>query len=280
MKEDYHTAEGQAALWNGRAGQAWIDAQAALDRMFKAFEERLVQAVAGRSATSVLDVGCGTGSTTLAIARRTGAACLGLDISRAMIAVAEARAEQEGVAAQFLAADAQSHVLEPASFDMIVSRFGVMFFEDPVAAFANLRAAAAPGAQLCVFVWRSAAENPFMTAAERAAAPFLSDLPVRKPDAPGQFAFADPARVRRILADSGWKDIDIQPVDIVCMMRQSDLHGYVTRLGPLGMVLQEADAGTRAKVIDAVRAAFDAFVQGEEVRFTAACWQVHARALD
>ncbi len=139
MKENYRTAEGQAALWNGRAGQAWIDAQASLDRMFKPFEERLVQAVAGQPAKSVLDVGCGTGGTTLAVARQTGAACLGVDISRPMIAVAQARAKEEGTPAHFLAADAQSHVFEPASFDMIISRFGVMFFDDPVAAFTNLR---------------------------------------------------------------------------------------------------------------------------------------------
>ena len=278
MKGNYHTAEGQAALWNGRAGQAWIEAQETLDRMFKPFEERLVQVVTGRSAKSVLDVGCGTGGTTLGVARQTGAACLGVDISRPMIAVAQARAEDEGTPAHFLAGDAQSHAFAPASFDMIISRFGVMFFDDPVAAFTNLRGGVVYGGALCCFAWRGAAENPFMTTAERAAAPFLPDMPVRKPDAPGQFAFADQARVRRILEDSGWREIDIQPVDISCVLYKSALHDYVTRLGPLGMVLQEADAPTRAKVIDAVRAAFDPYVQGEEVRFTAACWQVSAKA--
>jgi ubiquinone/menaquinone biosynthesis C-methylase UbiE len=278
MKENYHTAEGQAALWNGRAGQAWIEAQETLDRMFKPFEERLVQAVAGQPAKSVLDIGCGTGSTTLAVARQTGAACLGVDISRPMIAVAQARAKDEGVPAHFLAADAQGHVFEPASFDMIISRFGVMFFDDPVAAFTDLRRGVVHGGALCCFAWRSAVENPFMTTAERAAAPFVPDMPVRKPDAPGQFAFADQARVRRILEDSGWREIDIQPVDIACTLYKSALHDYVTRLGPLGMVLQEADASTRARVIDAVRAAFDPYVQGEEVRFTAACWKISAKA--
>jgi SAM-dependent methyltransferase len=276
MKENYHTAEGQAALWNGRAGQAWIEAQETLDRMFKPFETLLVQAVA--SAESVLDVGCGTGGTTLAVARQTGAACLGVDISRPMVAVAKTRAELEGLPAHFLAADAQSHAFEPASFDMIISRFGVMFFDDPVAAFINLRSGVVKGGALCGFAWRSAADNPFMTTAERAAAPFLSDMPVRKRDAPGQFAFADQARVRRILEDSGWREIDIQPVDIACTLYKSALHDYVTRLGPLGLVLQEADVSTRAKVIDAVRAAFDPYVQGEEVRFTAACWRISAKA--
>lgn len=278
MKEDYHTARGQAALWNGRAGQAWIDAQATLDRMFRGFEELLVRAVDGSRAKSVLDVGCGTGGTTRAIARRTGAACLGVDISRPMIAVARARAAEEDVPAHFLAADAQSHAFEPASFDMIVSRFGVMFFEDPVAAFANLRGGVGSGGELCFFAWRGAAENPFMTAAERAAAPFLPDMPARKPDAPGQFGFADPVRVGRILEDSGWRGIEIKPVDVACTLFRNDLHDYVTRLGPVGLALQEADAETRAKVIPAVRAAFDPFARGEEARFSAACWQVHARA--
>lgn len=276
MQENYHSAEGQAALWNGRAGQAWIDGQATLDRMFKPFEERLVQAVEARGAKSVLDVGCGTGGTTLAIARQCGAACLGVDISRPMIAAAKDRAQAEAVNAHFLTADAQSHVFEPASFDMVVSRFGVMFFDNPVAAFANLRRGAS--GELCAFVWRGAAENPFMTAAERAAARFLPDMPARKPDAPGQFGFADPARVQHILTQSGWDGIAIKPVDIACTILKSELQAYVTRLGPLGLVLQEADAQTRAKVIEAVRAAFEPFVQGEEVRFIAACWEVRAHA--
>jgi SAM-dependent methyltransferase len=205
-------------------------------------------------------------------------ACLGLDISRPMIAVAKARAEAERAPAHFLAADAQSHVLEPGSFDMIISRFGVMFFDDPVAAFVSLRRGAISGAELRFFCWRGAFDNPFMTAAERAAGPFLPELPVRKPDAPGQFAFADQARVRRILEDSGWRDIQIDAADVACVIPKNELHSYVTRLGPVGMVLQEADAETRAKVIGALRAAFDPFVEGEEVRFTAACWNVCAYA--
>ena len=145
----------------------------------------------------VLDVGCGTGSTTLAVARRLGAKgrCIGIDISEPMIAAARARAEREGTPASFIRADAQTHAFEPASFDMIISRFGVMFFDDSVRAFANLRRAAKQTPSLRFIAWRSAAENPFMTTAERAAAPLLPNLPARRPDAPGQFAFADRDRV-------------------------------------------------------------------------------------
>jgi hypothetical protein len=116
-----------------------------------------------------------------------------------------------------------------------------------------------------------------MTTAERAAAPFLPNLPARRPDAPGQFAFADPQRVRRMLEQSGWGGIDIEPIDIPCTFAEPDLNLYLTRLGPLGMILQQADAATRAQVTQSVRAAFNPYVHGGEVRFTAACWIVRAQ---
>jgi len=227
----------------------------------------------------VLDVGCGTGGTTLAVARRAaGNRCVGVDISEPMIAAARARAERERIPASFICADAQTHAFEPASVDIVISRFGVMFFDDPVRAFANLRSAATDNADLLFIAWRSAEENPFMTTAERAAAPLLPNIPARRPDAPGQFAFADQRRVHRILEDSGWGEIDIQPIDVACAMPESELVGYVSRLGPLGRVLHEADDRTRSHVIETVRVAFDPYVHGAEVRFTAACWMVGARA--
>jgi SAM-dependent methyltransferase len=270
----------QAALWNGRAGRAWIDGQATLDRMFSAFEDLLADTVRNASARRVLDVGCGTGSTTLAAARAAGAQgeCLGVDISQPMIAVARDRAEREGSTARFVAADVQTHAFEPARFDLVISRFGVMFFDDPVAAFTNLRRAASAGAPLQVIAWRSPAENPYMTTAERAAAPLLPDMPVRAPGAPGQFAFADRHRVASILQDSGWAAIDIQPIDVDCAFPEKDLVGYFTRLGAVGQVLQDMDEATRRQVIGTVRAAFDPFVHGDEVRFTAACWMIGAKA--
>jgi SAM-dependent methyltransferase len=270
----------QTRLWNGPAGRAWVDTQDVLEQMFKPLEEILVAAVSGESACRVLDVGCGTGAVTLAVARQRGAerGSVGIDISRPMIAAARARAEREGAAASFVCANVQNHPFEPASFDMIVSRLGVMFFEDPVLAFANLRHAAREGAGLRFIAWRSAAENPFMTTAERAAAPLLPNLPPRRPGAPGQFAFADRGRISAILEQSGWTGIDIRPIDVVCTLPEKDLARYLSRLGPVGIILEEADHRTRARVIETVRAAFDPYVHGDEVRYTAACWMVGARA--
>jgi SAM-dependent methyltransferase len=273
----------QAALWNGLAGHAWVDEQALLDRILQPFQDVLLAEVAAASARRVLDVGCGTGSTTLAVARLLGdeGRCTGVDISAPMVDLARLRTAREGVPATFLCADAQVHAFDPRSFDMMISRFGVMFFDDPVRAFANLRRAAAEGAALRFVAWRSAAENPFMTTAERAAAPLLPDIPPRRPDAsdaPGQFAFADERRVARLLEESGWTDVDIRPIDVVCTLPEKELLRYLTRLGPLGLVFQEIDERRRAKVLETVRAAFEPYVHGDLVRNTAACWLASARA--
>ncbi|MDC0713646.1 methyltransferase domain-containing protein [Stigmatella sp. ncwal1] len=281
MKVTRQSDEDQMTLWNGLAGRAWVEAQELLDSMFKPFEDLLVEAVFAGSGRQVLDVGCGTGSTTLAVARLLGAKGrgIGIDISEPMITAARVRADRESTPARFICANAQDHVFEPASFDMIISRFGVMFFDDFVRAFTNLRRAAKDGAELRFIAWRSPAENPFMTTAERAAAPLLPNIPPRRPDAPGQFAFADPRRVGLILEESGWAEIDIRPIDVACTLPEKELVRYLTRLGPLGRILHEADDRTRTQVIETVRAAFEPYVHGAEVRFTAACWRVGARAL-
>lgn len=280
MSATRQAEEDQAALWNGAAGLTWVEAQEPLDRLFKPFEDLLVETVVANGARQVLDVGCGTGATTLAIARALGGggSCIGVDISEPMLALARARAERERVPAEFLRADAQSHAFEPAAFDMVVSRFGVMFFEDSVRAFGNLRRATRRDGELRVIAWRGPAENPFMTAAERAAAPLLPDIAPRRTDAPGQFAFADSRRVHGILEQSGWADIDIGPLDVACSFAGKDLNDYVSRIGPLGRLLRSTDERTRARVMDAVLPAFDPYVDGSEVRFVAACWLIGARA--
>ena len=229
----------QSTLWNGPSGQAWVESQQLMDQLLRPFEELLVEAATAEPCQHPLDVGCGTGATTLALARRLGSAarCTGVDISEPMLELARARAEHESAHPAFIVADAQTHVFEPGSFDAIVSRFGVMFFDDPVRAFANLRGAAKPGARLVLIAWRSAAENPFMTTAERVAAPFLPDLPARRPGEPGQFAFGDPDRVRQILKASAWSNIEVEAVDRPCSIPEPQLTQYVTRFGPVGRVL-------------------------------------------
>jgi SAM-dependent methyltransferase len=281
MSDAHPPNRDQAARWNEAGGRIWVEMQDVLDRVLAPFEARLMEEAFPGEGGRVLDIGCGAGATTLSMARRLGPTglCLGVDISGPLVAAAKARAAAEGLAsAAFLQADAQTHGFEPGNFDAVISRFGVMFFDDPAAAFANIRHAARRQAKLSFVAWRSPAENPFMTTAARVAAPFLPHLPAPDPDAPGPFAFADGDRVQRILDVSGWTDVDIRPIDVPSGVAEKDLLTYVTKLGPVGLALQDVDEPTRARTVEAVRAAFDPYVQNGAACFTAACWLVSARA--
>lgn len=256
--------------------------QDALDEMYAGVERLLVaeaiDATPARGAT-VLDVGCGTGATTVAVADALAApaAVTGVDLSEPMIRAARERAAATGSAARFTVADAARHGFDPGAADLIVSRFGVMFFDDPVAAFANLRAAARPGAALRAVVWRDPAENPFMTAAEHAAVG-LVDLPPRRVDTPGQFGLADRERTVGLLEQAGWRAVTARPVDVACAFPAADLPAYLTSMGPVGRALADAPPARVAQVLEAVRPAFDRFVDGDRVRFTAACRVLSATA--
>ncbi|WP_437592075.1 class I SAM-dependent methyltransferase [Sorangium sp. So ce1000] len=281
MSEAHLPNRDQAALWNEASGRTWVEMQEVLDGMLAPLAAPLLEGGFPGEGGRVLDIGCGAGATALAMARRLGSAglCLGVDISGPLVAAARARAAAEGlVSAAFIQADAQTHGFEPDSFDAVISRFGVMFFDDPAAAFTNIRRAARRRAKLSFVAWRSPAENPFMTEAARAAAPILPHLRVPDPDAPGPFAFADRGRVQRTLDASGWTDVDIRPLDVPSGVAEKDLLAYVTRLGPVGQALRDADEPTRARTAEAVRAAFDAYIRDGAARFTAACWLVSARA--
>ncbi|MCM3886870.1 class I SAM-dependent methyltransferase [Frankia sp. R82] len=277
---------GQEAMWNGAAGRGWVAAQELLDRMYQPFADLLASGIAGGD--QVLDVGCGAGATTLAAARRAGAGgpgsgdpgsgghCVGVDISELMVAAARAHVRQAGMPAEFVRADAASHPFPSGGFDVVISRFGVMFFDDPVAAFTNLRRATRGGGTLRFVSWRSPAENPLFTAAERAAATLLPSLARRDPNAPGPFSLARQDHTERLLADSGWAHVEITPVDEPCSMSGPELEQYITLVGPVSRLLPDLDEATRSKVLETVRAAFEPFRQGDRFHYTAACWDVHA----
>jgi ubiquinone/menaquinone biosynthesis C-methylase UbiE len=252
-----------------------------MDRMLQPLTQAAFDLLNLKPGERVLDIGCGAGATTLALARRLGrrGLCLGVDISAPLVAAARARAAAEQVTcAAFLQADAQTHEFQAGAFDAVVSRFGVMFFDDPVAAFANIRRAARPAASLTFVAWRSPADNPFMTAAARAVAPLLPSMKAVDPTAPGQFAFADDARVRSILRDSGWNDVDVSALDLPGSVSEADLLAYVTKLGPVGLALRELEVAKHAPIIAAVRAAYEPYLRGGAAGFSMATWLVRARA--
>jgi SAM-dependent methyltransferase len=227
----------------------------------------------------VLDVGCGTGFTSLALAG-AGAKVTGLDISQPMLGLARERAAKAGLSISFIEADASAYPFA-LEFDLIFSRFGVMFFDAPVAAFANMRKALKPGGRMSFVCWRTPPENPWASAPLMAAKPFLPEQPPPDPLAPGPFAFADAKRLEAILAQSGFSDIRIEKLDSVMTVGTDlDLAASQTlQIGPLSRAVGEVDDATRAAIVEAVCGALAKFVAPNgEITLPAACWLVAARA--
>jgi SAM-dependent methyltransferase len=283
MSDPQYPNQDQAKNWNEVSGRIWVEMQPVLDKMFAPLEPILIDAVLSGNpdGDSVLDIGCGAGATTMAAARRLGqnGKCLGVDISAPLVKRANERAAESGIStARFQVGDAQTHEFDPQSFDAAISRFGVMFFEDPIAAFINIRSALRENGRLAFLAWRSPRENPFMTAAARAARPHLPDLPRFEPNAPGQFGFADDDYVRGILDSSGWRSMRIEPIDVGCEFPAKDLDSYIMNMGPVGAALRKLDPDMRNEIAAEVREAFTQFVVGDRAKFEIACWLVRAVA--
>ena len=275
----------QVAYWNDRAADTWTALQERLDRSFADITALILARAAAAPGERVLDVGCGCGDTTLALARAVapGGAVLGVDVSRPMAARARARAEDAGLGHVRLEVDdAATHAFAPASVDLVASRFGVMFFADPAAAFANLRRAVRPGGRLAFVCWRAMALNRWMAAPFEAAAPLLPPPPPADPGAPGPFAFADAGRIREILAAAGWTEVAVDPADTQVTTappgEPDTALDYALRMGPLGRALAEAPADTRGRVEAAVAAALEPFHTETGTVLPAAVWLVSARA--
>ena len=275
----------QAELWNGIAGRGWVEAQEVMDDLLRPFETRLLEELAAvmdeSPVRTLLDVGCGTGSTTMAAARRMGAdgRCVGVDISEPMLNHARSRAQAQAkdLAIEFVHADAQEHALEKDFYDQIISRFGVMFFADSIKAFANLRSGIKSGGRLAFVAWRSPQENPFMTVPVKAAAQFV-EIPPTPPNAPGQFGFADSKWVEHILKESGWVDVEIDPFDTTCSMPSENLRDFLNNVGPVSRLLPNVDDSKKQQIIDATIDALEPYKKDSEISFDAACWLVRARA--
>ncbi|MEI9989323.1 MAG: class I SAM-dependent methyltransferase [Rhizomicrobium sp.] len=271
----------QIEYWNGLAGQRWAQAQDTMDRTMASITAALVPFVAAKPGEHILDIGCGSGGTTLEYAKAVGGAgrVLGVDISKPMLDVARARAAAQGSAAEFIEADAAVHPFAP-EFDAVASRFGVMFFADPPSAFANIRKSLKPGGRLAFVCWRTMPENAWASAPFAAARPFLPEQPPPDPLAPGPFAFADPARVKSILETAGFKAVETKKLDTAMHVAQTaaDAAQFSLNIGPLSRAASGLDDATRARIAEAVTAAMAKHETPQGVSPPAACWLVAVRA--
>ena len=270
----------QIDYWNGAAGQKWVRDADRLDKMLRPFLDAVMAAAKPKAGEVVTDIGCGGGALSLAIAGK-GASPTGVDVSEPLIEVARRRAAVSAPGTRFVVADA-SDWMPDVPADLIVSRFGVMFFADPVRAFANIHKGAAPGGRLAFVCWRPLAENEWALAPIIAAMPFLREAPKPpEPGAPGPFAFGQREHIDRILTEAGWKDVRISPWD-----GQIELPGatapetaeFMLEIGPLSRTIAEQGldpAQIKAALVARVEGLADA--EGR-TRLKAATWIVEATA--
>lgn len=279
MKTAAELAAEQAAYWNGPGGEGWLAAYQRIQRAIGGIGEIGLSAAAARSGEQAIDIGCGTGDTTAALARAVGLTghVLGVDISEPLIAAARTHRLDN---ATFAVGDAATHPFKVGHYDLVFSRFGVMFFADPVAAFRNIRRALKPEGRLVFVAWRTPQENPWGTTPMRAAQPFLPPQPRPGPEDPGQFAFGDRARVERILGDAGFNALRFEPIDRQIWMGDSvaEVVAGAGRFGPLARAFANAEPAAIEKAKQAVADVLAPHQGPDGVRLPGACWLVRANA--
>jgi len=271
----------QIAYWNSVAAQRWLDLDAKQDVVFAPITEALFARAWLASGERVVDVGCGGGGTTIDVAGRVGPTgrSVGLDVSRPMLDAARRRAPP-GSPIEFILADAATHVFAPASFDALVSRFGVMFFADPVGAFANLRRALTPGGRAVFACWRAAKLNSWQMTPLRAALRHVPRLPEHGPEDPGPFSFADEARVRRVLGRAGFAKIELAPIDleidIAAGQGFESAMATAQSIGAASRAMEGRSELERAAAVEEIRAALAPLRRGGTLPLGAAVWIVTA----
>lgn len=275
----------QRAFWDEQAGPTWVALQERLDAGIRPHGELVAEVLAARPGERILDVGCGCGDTTLRLAAQVapGGEVLGVDLSGPMLSRARERARQAGRRNVSLRqADAQTTALEAGSFDAVHSRFGVMFFDHPESAFANLRKAVRPGGRLAFVCWRAPAQNPWILVPMAAVAPLLTLPAPPPPNAPGMFALANPGQIRTVLEGAGWSEVRVVARDVAMRLGRGSLEEAVEtflEVGPVAGALREAgaDEAMRAKVAAAVSNAYLEASQGGPLALGSAVWLASAR---
>lgn len=271
----------QIAYWNGDVGQRWAAQQIRLDAMLAPISEAVLEAAAAKPGERVLDIGCGCGETTMKLASAVGKGgnALGVDISAPMLALAKDRS-QTHPNITYAEADAATHRFDPNALDLLFSRFGVMFFANPDEAFANMHKALKKTGRLAFVCWRDWRENEWVRVPIMAVRPHVPPQPQLGPEAPGPFAFADPARVRRILANGGFDAITLKPFETKVSIGDSldDAAAYLQEFGPVSRALSEASPAQKQQAAGALREALAPFANAKPITLGAAVWIVTAKA--
>jgi SAM-dependent methyltransferase len=271
----------QVEYWNSPAAQTWVRLQTRLDQLFHQLTQVALEHAAPQPGERAIDIGCGCGATVLELASRVGPGghVLGVDLSEPMLGLARQRTAAAGHTQVMLKqADVTSYGFAPHSFDLGFSRFGVMFFDNPVAAFANLHGALKPAGRLVFACFRSMAENPWVLEPLKTVQQLLPPSTPPGPDEPGQFAFADPDRVHQILQAAGFRDIRFARYDPVMQLGDvAQATEFACQIGPIGRALIGASENLRAAVRDALAAAYRQHEGPDGINLSGGNWIVTAK---
>jgi SAM-dependent methyltransferase len=270
----------QIEYWNGPAGERWAKAQDRIDHHLGLITEALMAFAALEPGERVLDIGCGGGTTALLIRERVGpeGAVTGIDISAPNLAVARARCHAGMADVSFVEADAATYDFQPV-FDLAFSRFGVMFFDHPARALANIRKALVKEGRLAFVCWRTFRENEWAFAPFQAALDLLPPQEPMDPHAPGPFAFADSARVKRLLEQAGFRDVVIEAQDSTVNLGETveDAVMEALTIGPLARAAAELDNAARDKIRARIAPVFEKYRTAYGITPPGAVWLVSAQ---
>jgi len=269
----------QIDFWAGNQGQKWLRLQPDIDRMMAPHLEAGLYALGEIGGCHCLDVGCGAGASSMTLAEKVGAtgSVTGIDVSTPLLCKAKERAaERDNMC--FVEADAQDYPFLPETFDVLFSRFGIMFFQDPAVALGNLRRGCKKGAKLIAITWREPRENPWVMLPVTKARDFVA-LPSRPPpDAPGQFQWANPNQVRYWLEESGWSAISVDPLDITLTFHAApaEVSHFLLQMGPAGQLIADIGGDLKVRAEASLTNALLNHYQDGAVRLASACWTVTA----
>ncbi|MGE0825392.1 MAG: class I SAM-dependent methyltransferase [Candidatus Binatia bacterium] len=274
----------QIRYWNEQGGPRWVVLQEKLDAQIGPLGLVALQRANIKPGEQVLDVGCGCGQTSLDLAGRVSpnGAVLGIDISQPMLNRARERQQELSVTnLEFLNADAQTYQFARERFDLVFSRFGIMFFENPTAAFQNLRTALRPQGRLCFLCWQALDKNDWARVPLNAALQHVSPPAPAAPGTPGPFAFADPERVQQILQTAGFTAVQCESYQAELSMGGAttldEAVEFTLEIGPVARLLGDTDTATRARVAHSIREALTPYASSDGARLPGAAWIVRAQ---
>jgi len=271
----------EIAYWNGPGGERWVSHQRMQDALLAEVAELLMERAAPRDGEAVLDIGCGAGTTSIALARRVApdGRVLGVDVSAPLLERARQHAPA-GLPVEFALGDATVYPFVPGKADLLFSRFGVMFFADPARSFANMRTGLRAGARVVFACWREPRENAWLMLPLQAAYRHVPRLPEVGPEDPGPFSLASEPRVRGILERAGLGAITLEPVDLSFDLAEG--HGLdravelSVGMGPASRALDGQPAALRVAAAESIRAALAPYQHGNRVPLPGAIWIVTA----